>query len=43
VEFNAESESQITDEVIAMMVGMPLARHDTSDPSYARPLTATRT
>jgi hypothetical protein len=43
VEFNAESESQITDQVIAMMVGMPLARHDTTDPSYARPLTATRT
>jgi hypothetical protein len=42
VEFNAETESQITDEVIAMMVGMPLARHDTADPSYARPLSATR-
>jgi hypothetical protein len=42
VEFNAESQSQITEEVLAMMVGMPLARHDTTDPSYARPLSAKR-
>jgi hypothetical protein len=42
VEFNAESQSQITDEVLALMVGMPMARHDTTDPSYARPLSAKR-
>ncbi|MGA7465476.1 nuclear transport factor 2 family protein [Mycobacterium sp.] len=42
VEFNTESESQITDEVIAMMVGMRTARHDATDPSYARPLVASR-
>jgi hypothetical protein len=42
VEFNAESESQITEEVLTMMAGMPLARHDTTDPSYARPLVAKR-
>ena len=42
VEFNAESQSHITEEVIAMMAGMPIARHDTTDPSYARPLSAKR-
>ena len=42
VEFNAESQSQITEEVLAMMAGMPMARHDTTDPSYARPLSAKR-
>ena len=42
VEFNAESESHITEEVIAMMVGMPLSRQDPTDPSYARPLSAKR-
>jgi hypothetical protein len=42
VEFNAESESHITEEVLAMMVGMPLSRQDTTDPSYARPLSAKR-
>lgn len=42
VEFNAESQSQITEEVLAMMAGMPLATHDTTDPSYARPLSAKR-
>jgi hypothetical protein len=42
VEFNAESQSQITEEVLAMMVGMPLARHDITDPSYTRPLSAKR-
>ena len=43
VEWNAESTSLITEEVIAMMSGtMKLPTHDTSDPSYARPLAATR-
>jgi hypothetical protein len=43
VEWNAESSSLITDEVIAMMSGtMKLPTHDRSDPSYARPLAATR-
>jgi SnoaL-like domain len=42
VEFNAESESHITEEVIAMMVGMPVSRQDPTDPSYARPLSAKR-
>ena len=43
VEWNAESTSFITDEVIAMMAGsMKVATHDRSDPSYDRPLTATR-
>ena len=43
VEWNAESTSFITDEVIAMMAGsMKVARHDRTDPSYDRPLTASR-
>ena len=43
VEWNAESTSFITDEVIAMMAGsMKVATHDTSDPSYDRPLAAAR-
>lgn len=44
VEWNAESTSFITDEVIAMMAGsMKVATHDTTDPSYDRPLIASRT
>ena len=42
VEFNTESQSQITEDVIAMMVGMRTARHDSTDPSYDRPLAAAR-
>lgn len=43
VEWNAESTSLITDEVIAMMAGsMKVARQDTTDPSYDRPLVASR-
>jgi hypothetical protein len=42
VEFNAESQSHISEEVIAMMVGMPTSRQDPTDPSYARPLSAKR-
>ncbi len=38
VEWNAESVSQITDDVIAMMAdSMRVASHDTTDPSYDRP------
>jgi hypothetical protein len=44
VEWNAESTSFITDEVIAMMAGsMKVATHDATDPSYDRPLVASRT
>lgn len=43
VERNAESASQITDEVIAMMAGaMKVATHDGADPSYQRPLITAR-
>jgi hypothetical protein len=43
VEWNAESTSLITDEVIAMMAGsMKVATHDRTDPSYDRPLIASR-
>jgi len=43
VEWNAESTSLITDEVIAMMAdSMKVARHDGTDPSYDRPLVASR-
>jgi hypothetical protein len=43
VEWNAESTSLITDEVIAMMAGsMKVAGHDRTDPSYDRPLVAAR-
>ncbi|WP_077086182.1 nuclear transport factor 2 family protein [Mycobacterium rhizamassiliense] len=42
VEFTSESESQMTDEVLALMVGIRAARHDSTDPSYQRPLTAAR-
>ena len=43
VEWNAESTSFITEEVIAMMAGsMKIAKHDKSDPSYDRPLAASR-
>lgn len=43
VEWNAESTSLVTDEVIALMAAtMRVATQDTSDVSYDRPLTATR-
>ncbi|BBX46332.1 nuclear transport factor 2 family protein [Mycobacterium cookii] len=42
VEFNAESQSQITDEVIAMMPQVRFGTRDTTDPSYDRPLVAAR-
>lgn len=43
VEWNVESASQITDEVMAMMAGaMEVATHDRTDPSYQRPLIAAR-
>jgi hypothetical protein len=43
VEWNAESTSFITDEVIAMMAeSMKVASHDRTDASYDRPLTAAR-
>jgi hypothetical protein len=41
-EWNAESTSMITDEVLAMLTGVKGAAHDRSDPSYMRPLVATR-
>jgi len=42
VVFNTEAESQITEEVIAMMTRMRIATHDSTDPSYGRPLIAKR-
>ena len=43
VEWNAESTSLVTDEVIAMMAAtMRVATHDRSDLSYDRPLVAAR-
>lgn len=42
VEWNTESTSFITEEVIAMLAGVPIAKHGESDPSYARPLIASR-
>lgn len=41
-EFTAESTSQITEEVIAMLPGVRHASHGSDDPSYARPLSAAR-
>ncbi|MEO3757261.1 nuclear transport factor 2 family protein [Mycobacterium sp. B14F4] len=42
VEWNAESTSLITDEILAMLTDIKGAAHDRSDPSYLRPLIATR-
>lgn len=42
VEFITESESQLTEDIIAMMAGMRTARRDATDPSYDRPLIASR-
>jgi hypothetical protein len=38
-----ESQSLLTEEAIAMVPGARTGRHDTTDPSYDRPLTASRT
>jgi hypothetical protein len=42
VEFITESESQLTEDIIAMMAGMRTAQRDVKDPSYDRPLIASR-
>jgi hypothetical protein len=42
VEFMEESQSLLTDEAIAMVPGARTPSHDTTDPSYARPLAASR-
>ena len=42
VEFITESDSQLTEDIIAMMAGMRTAQHDATDPSYDRPLIASR-
>jgi hypothetical protein len=42
VEWNAESTSLITEEVLALLTNIKSATHDRSDPSHTRPLTATR-
>ena len=42
VEWNAESTNLITDEVLALLTDVKGATHDRDDPSYTRPLTATR-
>ena len=43
VEFMDESQSLLTDEALGMVPGAPMPSHDTSDPSYDRPLAAART
>jgi hypothetical protein len=42
VEWNTESTSQLTDEIIAMVPAIRPATHDRTDPSYDRPLVADR-
>ncbi len=42
VEFMNESQSLLTEEAIAMVPGAPTPRHGATDPSYDRPLTASR-
>jgi hypothetical protein len=42
VEFMDQSESMLTEPAIAMVPGARTARHDTADPSYDRPLAASR-
>ncbi|BCZ23235.1 nuclear transport factor 2 family protein [Mycobacterium senriense] len=42
VEFINESQSLLTDEAIAMVPGTRTPRHDRTDASYDRPLTASR-
>jgi hypothetical protein len=41
-EWTAESTSQVTEELIAMLPGTRLAAQGPSDPSYTRPLVAAR-
>ena len=41
-EWSSESTSFITDEVLALLVGVKTAAHDRGDPSYLRPLVARR-
>lgn len=43
VEFINESQSLLTDEAIGMVPGTRTPQHDTTDPSYDRPLSASRT
>lgn len=42
VEFMDESQSLLTEAAIAMVPGARIGSHDTTDPSYDRPLTARR-
>lgn len=42
VEWNAESTSVLTEEILALLPDIKSATHDRSDPSYTRPLTAAR-
>ena len=42
VEFMNESQSQLTEEAIALVAGARTPHHDASDASYDRPLTASR-
>jgi hypothetical protein len=43
VEFINESQSLLTDAAIAAVPGARVPRHDAADPSYDRPLSASRT
>ena len=42
VEFITESESQFTEDIIGMMAGLRTPQRDATDPSYDRPLVASR-
>jgi hypothetical protein len=42
VEFMNESQSLLTEEALAMVAGTRMPRHDRKDPSYDRPLAASR-
>jgi SnoaL-like domain len=42
VEWNAESTNFLTEEIVAMLTDIKCATHDRRDPSYARPLVASR-
>lgn len=42
VEFMSESQTLLTEEALAMVAGGPMPSHDRSDPSYDRPLAASR-
>ena len=42
VEWNAESTSLLTEEILALLPDIKSATHDRNDASYTRPLTATR-